>query len=138
MNKRAEEVAKEICSDRDYNDCEAFYIARLLSKEPEFQSPKSEWIECKDCWPENQPRVKRIFIWRDGSTANEFPDQIGRTYHPPIAWMEIPPYVPAESELVRRVQERLRKHGFHESTPPSWSAYFQSLTEAEQELADGK
>ncbi len=137
-NKRVEEVARCIkkimcpgCTNDLYNPI-VQYVATL----PEFH-PRSEWIECKD----RMPDVNRQVFWRfkNGTHGNyKFSDLFAPCQRDAIAWLdfEIPPYVPPESELVRRFRDQY--DCLSRTTVMTKENIVTMLKSVAKELADGK
>lgn len=103
--ERIEEVADEIAGDwycKDgMRDALKLAIVGVLEKRPEFQEPRSPWVQCSERMPSHHHEV--LWHWKNGflqygTITGVTDDCVSK----PIAWMEIPPYVAPESELVRR------------------------------------
>jgi hypothetical protein len=123
--KRIEEVAKKIGElKHPYVENTAAYLRTL----PEFNAPVSPWVQCSERLPKDGKTV--VLAHKKSYTITlSFDRQLGTTA---IAWMEIPPYVASESELVRRFRARVNDKSLEGIN------VIEALKQVEKELADGK
>ncbi len=131
--KRIEEVAELLRAQIHKDICVSTACVKVLETLPEFKSPpKSEWVECWERMPNVFP-IRDVLVRYDGGiakcTANEVPGFCNA-----LAWMEIPPYVPPESELVRLARENA-KHYFGAS---GCITAVQFIKDMERKIADAR
>ena len=129
--ERIDEIARKIdgCFQRPDITFVWQAAAEVLGMLPEFQAaPKSAWVQCSERMPPNEQIEFLAKPSRDQASAPVVAcgNYICRSRSDFIAWTEIPPYVPPESELVRRLTPKLTPEAL------AWVKLY------EKEIADGK
>lgn len=101
-------------------------IAQFLSQLPEYQEPKSPWVQCSERMP---PLHEFVVVETDGLELllTSFKGIANPRW---VAWLPLPPYVAPESELVRRFIEKLKAAHYTTAGTPC----VQWLREVEKEM----
>lgn len=136
IQERIEEVAEKIVALWQRGGIRSrAAIHEVLSECVEFQEPKSPWVLCS----ERMPPEKAFVVMKPIGGAPLFASTFDSTRYFDKAmiqaWMEIPPFTPPESELVRRFEKSLETRI---SDPHLREQAKIVLKEVQQEMANGK
>jgi hypothetical protein len=110
-----------------------FAASKILEQLPEFQEPKSPWVQCSERMPtEGQHDILLRYLNGGFCSVEKF---YRANYGcQGCSWMEIPPYTAPESELVRRYRLKYASA----SNSCVMDEVCRRIKEVEKEIKDGK